>query len=220
MALRLLHRPHVLLFVCLGAMLAVFPLVEQSDVGRCVVNLLTVAAIVLALYRVRVSRSGVLIVAVLGGLAVAGQILHELALAPHSGFASAFAQTLFYAIAAALMSIYMMGDTRVTIDELFAAATAFMLLALAWASGYWCIQYLNPGAFVSANPVLPDQRTWFEFLYLSMTTISTTGFGDVVPVSSAARAAVMTEQYVGVLYVAVMISRLAGFAGRTSSATD
>lgn len=219
MALRLLHRPHVLLVVLLGTMLAVFPLVEQSDVGRCVLNLLTVAAIVLTLYRVRVSRTGVLIVAVLGGLAVAGQILHELGFRPHSGIASALAQTLFYAVAAALMSIYMLGDTRATIDELFAAAVAFLLLSLAWASGYWCIETLHPGAFVSAHPVLPERRTWFEFVYLSMTTLSTTGFGDIVPVSSAARAAVIIEQFVGVLYVAVVISRLAGFAGRTSSAT-
>lgn len=34
-----------------------------------------------------------------------------------------------------------------------------------------------------------------------MTTLSTTGFGDIVPVSSAARSAVILEQFVGVLYV-------------------
>jgi hypothetical protein len=118
------------------------------------------------------------------------------------------------------MSVYMLGDTRATIDELFAAAAAFMLLSLAWATGFWCIEYVNPGAFASAHPVLPDRRTWFEFVYFSMSTLSTTGFGDVVPVSSAARAAVTIEQFVGVLYVAVVISRLAGFAGRTPDSID
>jgi hypothetical protein len=103
---------------------------------------------------------------------------------------------------------------------LFAAAAAFMLLSLAWATGFWCIEYVNPGAFASAHPVLPDRRTWFEFVYFSMSTLSTTGFGDVVPVSSAARAAVTIEQFVGVLYVAVVISRLAGFAGRTPDSID
>jgi hypothetical protein len=39
-------------------------------------------------------------------------------------------------------------------------------------------------------------------------------------VSSAARAAVTIEQFVGVLYVAVVISRLAGFAGRTPDSID
>ena len=109
----------------------------------------------------------------------------------------------------------MMGDTRATIDELFAAAAAFMLLSLAWAAGYWCIEYASPGSFASAHPTLPERRTSFEFLYFSMTTLSTTGFGDILPVSSAARAAVILEQFVGVLYVALVISRLVGFAGRS-----
>ena len=220
MALRLLHRPHALLVVLLALVLAVFPLVEESGVGRCLLNLVTVASIVIALHRVSAFRNGVRLVAVLGILAIGGQILHEAGLPAPSAFVSALSQTLFYAAAAALMSLYMLGDTRATIDELFAAAAAFMLLSLAWASGYWCIEHLNPGAFVIAHPVLPDQRTWFEFLYFSMTTLSTTGFGDVLPVSSAARAAVIVEQFVGVLYVAVLISRLAGFAGRAAKVSD
>ena len=220
MPLRLLHRPHVLLVAFLVAMLAVFPLVEQSNVGKSLLNLLTVSGIVLALHRVRVSRYGVLIIAVLGTLAVAGQILYQNGVPGPSGFVSAVSQTLFYAMAAGLMSLYMLGDTRATIDELFAAAAAFMLLSLAWAMGFWCIEHLNPGAFFSAHPALPDQRTWFEFVYFSMSTLSTTGFGDVVPVSSAARAAVILEQFVGVLYVAVVISRLAGFADPHADRND
>jgi Ion channel len=118
------------------------------------------------------------------------------------------------------MCVYMLGDTRATPDELFAAAAAFILLALGWASAFWCIEYLGPGSFVSAHPVLPERRTWFELLYLSMTTLSTTGFGDIVPVSSAARAAVILEQFAGVLYVALLIARLAGFASRGPARPD
>jgi len=86
---------------------------------------------------------------------------------------------------------------------------------LAWAAGYWVIEYLRPGSFAINYPTLAERRTWFELFYLSMTTLSTTGFGDVVPVSTGARAAVMLEQFTGVLYVALVISRLAGFAGRS-----
>jgi hypothetical protein len=53
-----------------------------------------------------------------------------------------------------------------------------------------------------------------------MTTLSTTGFGDIVPVSSAARAAVILEQFAGVLYVALLIARLAGFASRRPAGRD
>jgi hypothetical protein len=127
MALRLMRRPHVLLVIFLMAMLAVFPFIERSGVGRCIVNLLIVTSIVVALHRVRVRRTGVLIVAVLGALAVTGQILHEAKVPGPAGVVSAVSQTLFYAIAAGLMCIYMLGDTRATIDELFAAAAAYML---------------------------------------------------------------------------------------------
>ena len=48
----------------------------------------------------------------------------------------------------------------------------------------------------------------------SATTLSTTGFGDALPVTSSARAAVILEQLAGVLYVALVISRLAGFASQ------
>ncbi len=217
MRLRLLHRPHVLLVAFLVVMLAVFPLVERSGLGRTLLNVLLVTGIVVALHRVRAPRSGVRLITVLGFIAVAAQVVDETWWPDQTELASALAQTAFYSVAAVLMCIYMLGDTRATIDELFAAAAAFMLLSLAWSMAFWCIEYLNPGSFVSAHPVLPNRRTWFEFLYLSMTTLSTTGFGDIVPVSSAARAAVILEQFVGVLYVALVISRLAGFAGRADS---
>lgn len=215
MPLRLIHRPHVLLVAYLAGMLVVFPLVENSGSGRIALNLLVVSGIVLALYRVQVWRRGVWLAALLGSIAVAAQALDEAGLPAPTALVSALAQTVFYAVAAALMCIYMLGDARATIDELFAAAAAFMLLSLAWATAFWCIEDLRPGSFAAANPVLSDQRTWFEFLYLSMTTLSTTGYGDIVPVSSAARSAVILEQFVGVLYVALVISRLAGFAGDT-----
>ena len=212
---RLLHRPHVLLVVFLVTMLAVFPLVERSAAGRTVLSTLMIAGCVLALWRARTSRAGIWLVTGLGVLAVACEILHESGLPPPAGLVTAITQTAFYAAAAVLMCLYMLSDTRATIDELYAAAAAYMLLALAWSMAYWSIEHLNPGAFAVTNPVLPEHRTWFEFQYFSMTTLSTTGYGDIVPVSSAARSAVILEQFVGVLYVALVISRLAGFAGAT-----
>jgi hypothetical protein len=216
MSLFWLRRPNVPLLVLLVTMLIVFPFIERSGVGRCVVNLVVVTGIVLSLHRVRVSPRGVLFVLVCGAVAVAGQILYETGLRERVGLVSALSQTACFAGAAALMCRYMMRDARATVDELFAAAVAYMLMALAWATAYWSIEHVRPGSFAINFPALPDRRTWFEFFYLSMTTLTTTGFGDVAPVSSVARAAVMLEQFIGVLYVALVISRLAGFAGGRS----
>ena len=52
------------------------------------------------------------------------------------------------------------------------------------------------------------QRTWMELLFLSFTTLSSTGLSDVVPIDPFARSIVMIEQLVGVAYIAVVVSRL------------
>jgi hypothetical protein len=53
-------------------------------------------------------------------------------------------------------------------------------------------------------------RTFLELLFLSFTTLSATGLGDILPIGSAARVLVMLEQFAGVAYIAVVVSRLIG----------
>ena len=54
------------------------------------------------------------------------------------------------------------------------------------------------------------ERTWIELLFLSFTTLSSTGLSDVVPVEPFARSVVMIEQVAGVAYIAMVVSRLVG----------
>jgi hypothetical protein len=215
MSLFWMRRPHVPLLCLLIAVVVVFPFIERSAVARCSANFAVLGGIVLSLRRVRATPAGVRAAVAFAGVAVTGQILSEAHVSAEAALVSAIAQTAFFGVAAALMCAYMLRDQRATIDELYAAASAFMLIVLAWAAGYWVIEHLRPGSFAISYPTIADHRTWFELFYLSMTTLTTTGFGDVVPVSTGARAAVMLEQFTGVLYVALVISRLAGFAGRS-----
>jgi Ion channel len=53
-------------------------------------------------------------------------------------------------------------------------------------------------------------RTWVELLFLSFTTLSSTGLSDVIPITPFARALVMLEQLAGVAYIAMVVSRLVG----------
>jgi hypothetical protein len=47
-----------------------------------------------------------------------------------------------------------------------------------------------------------------DLLFLSFTTLSSTGLSDIVPVTAHARSAVMLEQVAGVFYVAMVVTRL------------
>ena len=103
----------------------------------------------------------------------------------------------------------MLSDHRVSRDELYAVAATFTLLAWAFAHAYSVCQQLWPGSFTAAvDPQAP--RTWTELLFLSFTTLSSTGLGDVVPVRAPARALAMLEMFAGVMYMALVVSRLVG----------
>lgn len=213
-----LRRPHVPLLALLLALIAFYPLIERSYAGRWLFNLVTVVGVLFSLQRIHAGRAGLRLLAALGAVALVAQLLHWNDALPHAGVSSAIAQSGFYFAAAALQVRYILRDTHATVDELFSAAVAFLLLALAWASVYWCTEEFVPGSFAVAHGATADSPTWYELFYFSVTTLSTTGFGDVVPVSSAARSATILEQLAGVLYVALIISRLAGFAGRRRAA--
>lgn len=122
---------------------------------------------------------------------------------------SSLLEAVLYFYAAGSMVAYMMKDYRVTTDELFAAGATYTLLAWGFAYAYLVCQTWLPGSFVGMiNPEQP--RTFLELLFLSFTNLSATGLGDILPVTPPARVLVMLEQFSGIGYVAIVVSRLIG----------
>jgi len=118
-------------------------------------------------------------------------------------------EAALYFYAAGSLIAYIMGDYEVTTDELFAAGATFTLLAWGFAYLYLVCQTWAPGSLVLAGS--PGQPlTFIELLFLSFTNLTATGFGDIAPGNAWARMLIMLEQFAGVGYVAVVISRLVG----------
>ena len=116
-------------------------------------------------------------------------------------------EAVLYLYAAFGLLSYMLADHRITRDELFAVGATFTLVAWAFAYMYTVVQAAAPGSFTAA--IEPEaQRTWMELLFLSFTTLTSTGLSDVVPVQPFARGVVMLEQLAGLAYVAMVVSRL------------
>ena len=126
-------------------------------------------------------------------------------------------EAMFYFYAAGSLIAYMLEDEFATVDELFAAGATFTLLAWAFAYVYVVCQALLPGSFGAlAGPDNP--RTWMELLFLSFTTLSGVGLGDIVPLLPMARALVMIEEFAGVMYLALVVSRLVALSVLTRRA--
>lgn len=113
---------------------------------------------------------------------------------------------IFYFYIAYGLIAYVFADTWVTKDEFFAVGAAFTVLLFAFAYLYVAIQTVSPGSFSAAEA--ETQRTFLELLYYSGANLTSVGLSDIYPVRPHARAATIIEQLTGVLYVAMVISRL------------
>jgi hypothetical protein len=103
-------------------------------------------------------------------------------------------------------------DGPVTTRRLHGGVAAYLLLGVLWAYAYAVVGAIRPGAF--AGPVNPGDgpRAW---LYFSFVTLTTTGYGDVLPVHPVARSLATLEAVTGSLYLAILIARLVSQAVAT-----
>ena len=191
----------------LGVLL--YPFMEGSDVGRALFSVFGIAILGLAVLAVRSTRGLTRVTLFLGAPATVLLVIQAVtgsdALQPYS---SAF-EAVLYLYAAGALIMYMLADHIITRDEMWAVGATFTLVAWAFAYIYVVVQAVEPGSFTAAVDA-GGERTWMELLYLSFTTLSSTGLSDIVPVKPFARGLVMLEQLAGIAYIAMVVSRLVG----------
>jgi hypothetical protein len=202
------HPSGILLVVQLLGVL-IYPYIPETSTGRVVFEVFGALVLTLAVWSVRHSAGRISVAIGLGVLGSALSIFD--AISPSAGvhLAAAIFHALFYFWAAGNLMVYMLHDTTVTRDELYAVGATFTLGAWAFAYVFQILQQLQPGCFTAA--VDPDgTRTWFELLFLSFTNLSSTGLSDIVPITPVSRSVVMIQQLAGLGYVALFVSRLVG----------
>jgi hypothetical protein len=91
--------------------------------------------------------------------------------------------------------------------ELYTAVNIYLLLGLLWAALYLALDSFFPGSIKMADAAA-DRQT--ELLYFSLITLSTVGYGDIVPLSGMARILTALEGVTGVLYIATTVAILVG----------
>jgi hypothetical protein len=91
----------------------------------------------------------------------------------------------------------------ITRRQIEGGIAAYLLLGLAWASAYRWLALADPLAFAGV-----DLGTGKQWIYYSLVTLTTMGYGDITPVHPVARSLAVAEALTGQLYVAILISRL------------
>jgi hypothetical protein len=204
--------------------LLLYPALEDQTgraggLGRSVLSVFALFVLFLAVLAVRRTPALTWISAVLGLPLIALTIAEGFQ--PNSSSIelwSSILHAVFYFYTAYGLVRYMFNDDKVTTDELFATGAAFTVLAWGFAYLYNAVQIVWPVSFTAyENPDAP--RSWFELLFLSFTTLTSTGLSDVVPIEAHARSAVMVEQVLGLMYVAFIVARLVGLQIRAVKRT-
>jgi hypothetical protein len=203
------RQPSAVLFAVQIAGLLLYPFMEGNDVRRSLFSVFGIAVLGLVLLSVRRSPGLTWIGVVLAIPATVLLLIQAITISDTLlPWSSAFEAVLYFYAGGALVW-YMLADHEVTRDEIFAIGATFTLVAWGFAYTYVVCQAIEPHTFTAAiNPA--GERSWMELLFLSFTTLTSTGLSDVVPVRAVGRSLVMLEQLAGVAYIAMVVSRLVG----------
>ena len=204
---RAFREPSAWLLAAQLAGVLLYPFMEGNEVGRSLFSVFGIALLGLVLLAVRRSPALTWIGVALGVPATALLLVQAATrsndLLPYS---SALEAVLYFYAAAALIA-YILEDHEITRDELFAVGATFTLVAWGFAYTFVVCQAIWPDSFTAAVDA-GDPRTWMELLFLSFTTLTSTGLSDVTPIRPFARSLVMIEQLAGLAYVAMLVSRV------------
>jgi hypothetical protein len=212
--------PNAWLLLALVLQVLSYPFLDGHHGGRAAIAIFDLAILALAL---RASRAG-------GHETWLGYVLVVPAMALHAAAAlgqgangvypaSLIAQAAFHAFVVVCLFRYMLRDEVMTRDELFAAAGLYVLMAFVFAYLYALVDHWQPGAFVinPANNPHGVTTRWWDLLYFSFTCLTSVGFGEITPANDHARSLVMIQQMIGVLYFAIVVSRLVTLQARRAA---
>ena len=196
------------LFVALLALMMAALLVDLTPPGRLLLNAINLMIDVAAVAAVGRSFLSFVVASALAIPAMLFQIRgiveeNETQLVISWAFNAAL-----YAVTIAYLLRYVFQREVITADKLYGAAAGYLMIGVLWAMLYAIASHFQPSSFAIGGSIASPAFT--DLLYFSITTLTSTGFGDIVPLLRNVRALCVFEQLTGALFLAILIARLAG----------
>lgn len=202
--MRFLEARLQFLLIALVALIVLYPVFE----GVLVLNVMLTGVLITALHAVSERPRQRVIALFLGAPWFIALWLHQwgsdhvavAVLGPALG-------VLFLGYVTRVLLRHVIGADRVDAEMIYGAIAGYLLLGLLWAMLYAVIETLQPGSF-AGTVAIEETRPWGDMLYYSFVTLTTLGYGDVLPLSTRVRSLAILEAVTGVFYVAVLVARL------------
>lgn len=196
-------------------MLLVSPFFEEEQIAIGIIRILLSLALVAAVYAVSKRRRDLVIGGIIAAPSVIGRWLPEYNTSLLLFVAVTAATTLFLGFVTYMIIAEVARLRTVTFDTIFGAGCGYLLIGGIWAFIYSMINVVAHPGFVFNNvPSLPpasdlvEQSRLIPLFYFSFITLTSTGFGDILPLSPVAKGFAVSEAVIGQFYVAILVARL------------
>ena len=169
-----------------------------------------------AIYAFRATKTYFTIALILMVPSLGSRLVLQFTANPTLEMAGAVSSCLFLTVTVFALVSRLFTVKRVTFDIISAAICAYLLIGVAWAYAFAVVELRHPGSFSAAlfqrpaGNMAPLLASLHTFIYFSFVCLTTTGFGDILPVSEGARSLSVMEAVFGQLYMAILIARLVG----------
>jgi len=202
------QSPHRFLYllIALVAFVTLVPVLEELGYEGMIFTIFLSTILLSAAYAASESRGYFIVASMLAGPAFVLRWINDFMGSPWLEFVAGVLTVLFLLLVAALILSHVLKAERVSREKIFGALSVYLIFGVVWALLFMMVDFLVPGSFRYGEGV----RTGAEMVYYSFVTLTTLGYGDIVPVSPSARALATLEALTGQLYLTVLVARLVG----------
>ncbi len=201
----------VYLFIAQVLMLALSPFLDRPGLPMVLFRLLGAAAFCSAIYAVSASRLNWIVALLLAVPAGALNSIFAFRPEPWLIVPTSLCTTAFLAFTLVSLFRAVVTAKQVTSDTIYGAISVYLLMALTWGTLYLLLVTLQPGALKLDATRHPNHTIdWSDCVFYSYVTLTSLGYGDIVPMTPHARSLSILEAVSGIMYVAVLVARLVG----------
>jgi hypothetical protein len=206
MQTKLQSRPELFLLLSVLLVILIYPVLDHDGLRRLFLGVLMFVPVILATFRLSQTKGWVLpSVLLMSGaslLSFASTIFPSRTLTGMKWVVLA----AFFALTVVGLFSYLRNARAILTAHLYTAVSIYLLLGMQWFAIYSAIDVFRPGSFLFNKAAIADRQT--ELLYFSLVTLSTVGYGDIVPLDGEVRMLAALEGVAGVLYVAITVALL------------
>lgn len=200
-------RPDLYLLLSLLMVILMHPVLDHGELRKLMLGVLMFVPVILATVKLSETRGWLWPTVLLGLSAFIFSVAHTF-FPKHPALDGMKWALLaaFFGLAVAGLFPYLKNARSVLASHLYTAVSIYLLLGLAWFALYSAIDVFYPGSILRSSMAMADRSS--ELLYFSLVTLSTIGYGDVVPLYGEVRMLAALEGVTGVLYVAITVALL------------